>query len=1109
MPRIQLSFSREDIQRWVGPVAYARGAAYATQARVTEIEDDGDDELRTLSARVRGSEARPYTTAAALTRRRNGTIRFDSDCSCPLGSACKHVAALLIARLNRTTPREKTPAREDEPPIAPLIVSWAERIAAAVPVDDVSAPNVGTERIAYVLLEKPVAYRRNFPLRIVVTRRSKAGTWTQLREMTAATLETSTARAMTGRDALLGRLIRAYELTFGDRSDLGDDILNRLIDSGRAGFATAEAPPLSLGPPRSARLAWTLAPDGTQRSTLAFDDAADVVIIPTLGWYVEPQRALAGPIDAGIPRAALIMFLEAPPLNEREARWVRDRLTAAGASAAAVPAPHIRTERTQRIAPVPHLALRSVQQTVSDRNHWNRRYDGSPVDEARLAFAYGEAIVASNAAEREVRHATSDAIIHYERRPRLEAKAVTRLESLGLYSRDRTEFVFFNSDDWPRFIHRDLPVLRAEGWQIEIEPSFRFTVVDLSADTDWHAEIEERSAGWFDVGIGVDIDGKRIDLLPILAALVGRGDLNPETLDSFSDDETYYVTLSGLERTLALPLGRIRAIVRTLVELSDPDLVSADGMLTFPRARAALIGELEAAAALRLDASPRLRSLGERLRKSSLEDPVVAPATFTGVLRDYQQRGLEWLQFLAQAGLGGILADDMGLGKSVQTLAHLACEQAAGRLVPPALLIVPTSLVHNWCDEAARFAPQLRILPLHGLARAARFAEIDAHDVVITTYALLLRDTTLHERAWSSVIFDEAQALKNPQAKVAQIAMGMQAAHRICLTGTPVENHLGDLWSLASIALPGLLGDRKQFGRIFRTPIEKHGDPERKRALASRVAPFLLRRTKEAVARELPEKTEIVQRIDLVGAQRDLYETVRLAMHDRVQREIAKRGLARSQIVILDALLKLRQVCCDPRLLPERMRHEAPSAKLDLLFEMLPSMIEEGRRILVFSQFTSMLALIEPELTQREIPFSLLTGDTRDRANVVRRFQSGEVPVFLISLKAGGTGLNLTAADTVIHYDPWWNPAVERQATDRAHRIGQTRPVFVYKLIGAGTVEEKIIALQERKADLAAAIYADDATVGARFAAEDVDRLFAPLASFDSTREPMSPKKRR
>jgi SNF2 family DNA or RNA helicase len=295
--------------------------------------------------------------------------------------------------------------------------------------------------------------------------------------------------------------------------------------------------------------------------------------------------------------------------------------------------------------------------------------------------------------------------------------------------------------------------------------------------------------------------------------------------------------------------------------------------------------------------------------------------------------------------------------------------------------------------------------------------------------------------------------------------------------------------------MPGLLGDAKRFGRVFRTPIEKRQDGERRALLASRLRPFLLRRTKSGVAAELPAKTEIVSPLELAGVQRDLYETVRLAMHERVRQEIAAKGFARSRIVVLDALLKLRQVCCDPRLVKlAAARSVAASAKLGHLMEMLPALIEEGRRVLLFSQFTSMLDLIKPELGRADIEFVELRGDTRDRAAPVASFQNGRVPLFLISLRAGGTGINLTAADTVIHYDPWWNPSVEDQATDRAHRIGQDKAVFVYKLVAQGTVEERMLRLQERKRALAAGIYGDRDADGPIFDAADIERLFEPLA---------------
>ncbi|WP_147470596.1 DEAD/DEAH box helicase, partial [Pseudomonas savastanoi] len=321
------------------------------------------------------------------------------------------------------------------------------------------------------------------------------------------------------------------------------------------------------------------------------------------------------------------------------------------------------------------------------------------------------------------------------------------------------------------------------------------------------------------------------------------------------------------------------------------------------------------------------------------------------------------------------------------------------------------------------------------------------------------------------LILDEAQYIKNPNSKAAQAARNLNARQRLCLSGTPLENHLGELWSLFHFLMPGWLGNSKEFNSNYRTAIEKHGNQDRLHHLNARIKPFLLRRTKEQVATELPPKTEIIHWVDLNDAQRDVYETVRLAMDKKVRDEITRKGVARSQIIILEALLKLRQVCCDLRLVNQDMpvnSKQGTSGKLNSLMEMFEELLAEGRKILLFSQFTSMLSLIEEELKQRGIAYALLTGSTRDRRTPIHDFQSGKLPIFLISLKAGGTGLNLTAADTVIHYDPWWNPAAENQATDRAYRIGQDKPVFVYKMIARGTVEEKIQRLQREKSALAA-----------------------------------------
>ena len=365
---------------------------------------------------------------------------------------------------------------------------------------------------------------------------------------------------------------------------------------------------------------------------------------------------------------------------------------------------------------------------------------------------------------------------------------------------------------------------------------------------------------------------------------------------------------------------------------------------------------------------------------------------------------------------------------------------------------------------------------------------------MLTTYPLIARDhAVLAAQPWHLMILDEAQTIKNPDATTTKLIVDLQARHRFCLTGTPLENHLGELWSLFAFALPGFLGGRQSFTRNWRTPIEKRGDSARGQLLAQRVRPFLLRRSKEEVAKDLPPKTEIVERIEFQQGQRDIYESIRLSMHERVRDAIAEKGFARSRIVILDALLKLRQACCDPRLLKltAKAGAKAGSAKLDRLDEMLDELLAEKRRILVFSQFTSMLDLIRPRLDEAGVGYSLLTGETRDRETEIRQFQNGSRPVFLVSLKAGGVGLNLTAADTVVLYDPWWNPAVEEQAIDRAHRIGQDKPVFVHKLVATGTIEEKMEVLKEKKRALAESLFDHDGTPTLAMTESDLETLFA------------------
>jgi len=744
--------------------------------------------------------------------------------------------------------------------------------------------------------------------------------------------------------------------------------------------------------------------------------------------------------------------------------------------------------------PVPVLALRGFPVQALDAV-------------AELTFAYGEESVHFSVDRPHEFQTTHDNRLHvWPRRYEFESAAREVLAAYGLhlanwpalqYIEHTTSTLCFTGSQgqqWARFLDDAVPVLRASGWRIEIDPTFPYSLIDA---TEWDAQIEASQTRWFEFDLGIDVEGKRLSLLPVVVdALRDLGIRSHDDLAKLDTTAVIYGRLSG-GAFVALPAQRIAPLLAVLIELFDAPL-TREGHLAITPAHLTSIAQLESATPVRWAGAAQLRDLVRALADEAALAPPELPPIFNGTLRHYQERGVAWLQLLARSGFGGVLADDMGLGKTVELLAHVAIEKAEGRLAHPVLIVSPTSVSPNWRAEIARFVPELRVLALTGPDRSERFDDIERHDIVLTTYALMQRDLdVLSAHEWQMVVLDEAQAVKNPRSVGAKAALQLRAAQRLALTGTPMENHLEELWSIFNFTVPGLLGDRTAFARAFRTPIEKRGDTERRRVLASRLRPFLLRRTKERVAPELPEKTEIVQRIELDGAQRDLYETIRIAMHQRVRDALRGRGLARSRIVVLDALLKLRQVCCDPRLLKmSAAAATAGSAKLEALLEMVPELIDEGRRVLLFSQFTSMLDLIKPEVQKLGIDFVELRGETRDRTTPVQRFQAGEVPLFLISLKAGGTGLNLTAADTVIHYDPWWNPAVERQATDRAHRIGQEKPVFVYKLITAGTVEERIVELQERKAALASGIFDESAL--SKLDAGEIDRLFSPISRMSS-----------
>ncbi|WP_425257226.1 DEAD/DEAH box helicase [Rubrivivax sp. RP6-9] len=678
---------------------------------------------------------------------------------------------------------------------------------------------------------------------------------------------------------------------------------------------------------------------------------------------------------------------------------------------------------------------------------------------------------------------------------------------------------------WSDFWAEQVPRLRAAGWQLVVDPGFAHfslpvqrwklhldgtrTLAALGTPDQPLARLRgAHDQGSWRMSLGVEVDGETLDLAPLLAGLLARDRrwLHADRLLEIDDAEIVVLRAPG-GRRIEAPAAPLKAIVGAMLDLLV-DARSPTGPIplsAWDAERAeALREELAASMAQRagalgawqLQGDTGLQTLVQRLRAAGTPPPVDPPPGLGLTLRPYQLQGLAWLQYLRAQGLAGILADDMGLGKTAQVLAHVLAEHAAGRLDRPALVVLPTSLIANWQAEAARVAPGLRVLVLHGARRD--FTAIAQHDLVLTTYPLLWRDSReLGAQPWHLLVLDEAQMAKNAGSRAARALRRLDARHRLCVTGTPLENHLGELWTHFDLLMPGFLGDSRTFARLWRRPIEDNGETQRAALLARRVRPFILRRRKHEVAPELPPLTEVLRRVPLEGTQRALYESVRAVVDEQVRRTLDRQGFRNAQIAVLDALLKLRQVCCDPRLVTGPQAGRPTSAKLDLLLQMLPALVADGRRVLVFSQFSTLLGLVAQALQQIALPHLLFTGDTppAQRGETVRRFQAREVPVLLLSLKAGGVGLNLTAADTVVHLDPWWNPAVEDQATARAHRIGQDQPVLVYRIVAAGSIEERMLALQARKAALAAGVLGSDAAGDAatKFDEADLRGLLAPL----------------
>jgi superfamily II DNA or RNA helicase len=667
------------------------------------------------------------------------------------------------------------------------------------------------------------------------------------------------------------------------------------------------------------------------------------------------------------------------------------------------------------------------------------------------------------------------------RNPEAEARALDRVGHAGLRG-DVGDALsgIVGKREVMNFLGSRLPALRRLGWRIEMEGRLAPVFENMRFATPV-VHIDDRDGGWFDVGFTFeDTAGATISPADIQVAME-KGDA--------------FIERSG--RTILLDSDAIQSMMDVFQDCSSEEGEEA-GHFRMSSFHAGFVkASLEALDGVDIEDTPAWRRGADQANRKMELKPVPLPAKVTAILRPYQREGVNWLRFLETSGFNGLLADEMGLGKTVQTLVWLSLdrtkEEARGQ---PVLIVCPTSLVENWAEESRKFTPSLKVLTLSGPDRHERRALVPKHDIVITSYALLRRDLEqLLAQTFSVVILDEAQHIKNKSTQNALAAKSLKAHHRLVLTGTPVENSASDLWSIMDFLMPGYLGRHDTFRARYEAPISR-GGPEAEvmqHRLRRKLQPFLLRRRKIEVARDLPAKIEKLSLCTLTPDQRMVYAELVQRSRQKLTQMVSQQGFARCRMEILATLMRLRQACCHLELLKlPGLKAQQPSAKMEMFFELLDEAMDSGHRILVFSQFVSMLQIIRRELDEKKITYCYLDGSTKDRLPIVHQFNTQrDIPLFLISLKAGGTGMNLTGADMVVHFDPWWNPAVEDQATDRAHRIGQKRTVYSVKLIARDTVEEKVVALQQRKKALINATVESDEAIPTALTWEDVQELLS------------------
>lgn len=1085
----------------LGARTFLRGLDYAKRGVVENVTVEPGE----ARGQVKGSDPDPYTVGITLT---DGGIT--GNCSCPAHEKtkqhCKHIAALLITVRNQA--RANSPRPPVTPPTpaaqtAPVATSSAPNGATAAAGQDTSKSSRRRERRRRAQQQQLAAPPGvHVPTPDASARPTGIGAWMappgavrrlslefrlHIRQggLTVTVLDMDArvsllpsvalqwqALAPTADRAALRILARfesgnprhpAVDVRGEDVSDLLPALRDRrvLLEPALMQLRFSEVP---LRP----RFELELIGEGTIVAKVLFEQnegrkfslSQGGWFEGSPGWHIDTTEGIARPIDEKVSPAALRRLLRSPTIAEPSKDLIALVMDALPRVALEVGADLPDLSQVMDVVDLePAFRMRAAGNLLEAHVSLRAAYGDLEVEVRADGISPPVIIQPPEAGEKRARCVRTDIVAQQE--------AARLLLDLGLQQSETGETFIAKGDAAIRFWSEGVGNL-PETWDLYVPEELVGTHVRNKPVT-MSARVSS-GVDWLALKISYESEGVGLDRAELERCL---------------REGKKYVRLSD-NSYAPIDTARMQALVDREIEL----IAAAGKTGRLPLSQAGRVQELlEQADQAVVGATTK--SLFKKLSSIDEIKKAKKPRALKATLRPYQEQGLSWLRFVDEIGSGGVLADDMGLGKTIQTIALLLSIKQDQKALS-ALIVAPTSVVGNWAREIARFGPSLTTALWHGAGRKEQQEELKSANVIITSYALLRRDIELLKQLdLDYAILDEAQNIKNPESATAQAARELNARRRLALTGTPIENRLSEIWSIFEFVSPTLLGPLRKFEERFARPIDQ-GDSKTAARLRAVIHPFILRRTKLEVADDLPPKIESDKIIDLAGDQKTLYLQVLREVRAQVMGEVERSGLAKSQLHILAGLTKLRQAACDPRLLglPRPYSHD-DSAKLGALRELVEEAQSGGHKVLIFSQFVSMLKLIREALTEDKVKYEYLDGSTKDRDSAIQNFQTDPtITAFLISLKAGGSGLNLTAADIVIHYDPWWNPAVEDQASDRAHRIGQKNVVTVYRLVAAGTIEEKILELKQKKRELVASVLSEDEGGAKKLSKADLEELF-------------------